>query len=59
MKIKGRLIATLAALGLLIAMLPIGPASAAVGTVGITGGFDGKFFSDRATEPTPSVSLTL
>ena len=28
-------------------MLPIGPASAAVGTVGITGGFDGKFFSDR------------
>ena len=48
MKIKGRLIATLAALGLLIAMLPIGPASAAVGTVGIKGGGDnGKFFSDK------------
>ena len=51
MKIKGRLIATLAALGLLIAMLPIGPAFAAVGKVGITGGGeDGKFFSDRASD---------
>ena len=47
MKIKGRLIATLAALGLLIAMLPIGPASAAVGEVVLTGGEAGKFFSDK------------
>ena len=54
MKIKGRLIATLAALGLLIAMLPIGPASAAVGAVtlnggsaGGSGGPGGAYFSDK------------
>ena len=59
MKIKGRLIATLAALGLLIAMLPIGPASAAVGTVGITGGgFDGKFFSDQTGFNVVTLSVT-
>ena len=58
MKIKGRLIATLAALGLLIAMLPIGPASAAVGTVGIKGGFDGKFFSDQTGYNVVTLSVT-
>ena len=58
MKIKGRLIATLAALGLLIAMLPIGPASAAVGTVGISGGFDGKFFSDQTGFNVVTLSVT-
>ena len=58
MKIKGRLIATLAALGLLIAMLPIGPASAAVGTVGIKGGFDGKFFSDQTDFNVITLSVT-
>ena len=58
MKIKGRLIATLAALGLLIAMLPIGPASAAVGTVGIKGGFDGKFFSDKTGFNVVTLSVT-
>ena len=59
MKIKGRLIATLAALGLLIAMLPIGPASAAVGTVGIAGGGeDGKFFSDKTGFNVVTLSVT-
>ncbi len=58
MKIKGRLIATLAALGLLIAMLPIGPASAAVGTVGVTGGDDGKFFSDKTDFNIVTLSVT-
>ena len=60
MKIKGRLIATLAALGLLIAMLPIGPASAAVGAVGIAGGADdeGKFFSDKTGNNIVTLSVT-
>ena len=58
MKIKGRLIATLAALGLLIAMLPIGPASAAVGKVSITDGFDGKFFSDQTGFNVVTLSVT-
>ena len=58
MKIKGRLIATLAALGLLIAMLPIGPASAAVGVVGIKDGFDGKFFSDQTGFNVVTLSVT-
>ena len=58
MKIKGRLIATLAALGLLIAMLPIGPASAAVGTVVLTGGEAGKFFSDKLGENVVTIEVT-
>ena len=60
MKIKGRLIATLAALGLLIAMLPIGPASAAVGAVGIAGGADneGKFFSDKTGNNIVTIDVT-
>ncbi len=58
MKIKGRLIATLAALGLLIAMLPIGPASAAVGTVVLTGGEAGKFFSDKLGENIVIIEVT-
>lgn len=54
MKTKGRLIAILATLGLLIAMIPIGPAGAATGTAALTGGVivgvgtDAKtYFSDR------------
>ena len=59
MKIKGRLIATLAALGLLIAMLPIGPASAAVGTVVLTGGAgNGAFFSDKDTKNIVTIEVT-
>ena len=59
MKIKGRLIATLAALGLLIAMLPIGPAFAAEGKVGIKGGGeDGKFFSDKTGYNVVTLSVT-
>ena len=59
MKIKGRLIATLAALGLLIAMLPIGPASAAVGTVVLKGGAGGgAFFSDNDGSNIVTIEVT-
>ena len=50
MKIRGRFIAILAVLGLLMALLPLAPAGAAVGDLTIIGGADqeGAFFSDKA-----------
>ena len=50
MKIRGRFIAILAVLGLLMALLPLAQAGAAVGDLTIIGGADdeGVFFSDKA-----------
>ena len=49
MKIRGRYIAVLAVLGLLLALVPLAPAGAAVGDLTVTGGADGEgvFFSDK------------
>ncbi len=49
MKIKGRFIAVLAAVGLLVALLPAIPTGAVAGVVSLTGGAGGKgaFFSDN------------
>jgi hypothetical protein len=46
-KIKGRFIAVLAAVGLLAALLPLAPAGAVAGTVSLGGGDKGLFFSDQ------------
>ena len=50
MKIRGRFIAILAVLGLLMVLLPLAPAGAAVGDLTIVGGADreGVYFSDKA-----------
>ena len=53
MKTKSRFIVILAALSLLIAMLPIGPAGAATGTVAL----DETFYSDKATFNIVTVSV--
>jgi hypothetical protein len=47
-KIKGRFIAVLAAVGLLAALLPALPTGAAAGAVSLTGGEKGQYFSDNA-----------
>ncbi|MDE3268645.1 MAG: hypothetical protein OYI31_09385 [Chloroflexota bacterium] len=47
MKIKGRFIAVLAAVGLLAALLPALPTGAAAGVVTLTGGEKGQYFSDN------------
>lgn len=60
MKIKGRFIAVLAAVGLLVALLPALPAGAAAGKVTLTGGADGKgaFFSDNMGNNVVSIQVT-
>ncbi len=47
MKIQGRLIVILAVLGLLAALVPLATAGAVTGTVTLSGGEKGQFFSDR------------
>ena len=47
MKIRGRFIGILAVLGLLIALVPLATAGAVAGTVNLTGGEKGQYFSDQ------------
>ena len=47
MKIRGRFIGILAVLGLLIALVPLASAGAVAGTVNLTGGEKGQYFSDQ------------
>ncbi|MDA0988578.1 MAG: hypothetical protein O2783_05525, partial [Chloroflexi bacterium] len=54
MKTKGRFIAILAVLSLLIAILPIGPAGAATGTVAL----DKTYYSDKTTFNIVTISVT-
>lgn len=59
MKIKGRFIAVLAAVGLLVALLPALPTGAAAGVVSLTGGAGGKgaFFSDNMGNNVVSIQV--
>ena len=50
MKIRGRFIGILAVLGLLIALVPLASAGAVAGTVNLTGGEKGQYFSDQTTK---------
>ena len=59
MKIKGRFIAVLAAVGLLAALLPALPTGAVAGVVALSGGSDaGKYFSDQAGYNLVKISVT-
>ncbi len=60
MKIKGRFIAVLAAVGLLAALLPALPTGAVAGVVTLTGGADGKgaFFSDNMGNNVVKIQVT-
>ena len=57
-KIKGRFIAVLAAVGLLAALLPLAPAGAVAGTVSLGGGDKGLFFSDQTGSNIVSIGVT-
>ena len=58
MKIKGRFIAVLAAVGLLAALLPALPTGAAAGRVTLSGGSEGQYFSDVMGKNIVTVSVT-
>ena len=50
MKIRGRFIGILAVLGLLIALVPLASAGAVAGTVTLSGGEKGQYFSDQTDD---------
>ena len=59
-KIKGRFIAVLAAVGLLVALLPALPTGAVAGTVALSGGAGGEglYFSDKTGNNLVNIGVT-
>ena len=57
MKIRGRFIGILAVLGLLIALVPLAPAGAVAGTVSLSGGEKGQYFSAQTDENIVTIQI--
>ena len=57
MKIQGRLIVILAVMGLLAALVPLASAGAVAGTVTLSGGEKGQYFSDQTSDNIVTISI--